>query len=138
LATVGVNATVIVQLAPGPGAAANDPVQVLLAIENGALGPAVVNVTAALLALEMVRGCEVVVPTTPLRKICDGMRRSGEPFATAMVLPLRLIVCGLRGALSVSVTVACRSPFCVGVNVTDRTQDVFVGSEAGQLRFWRT
>ena len=55
LATVGVITTMSVQLDPGPGAAANDPVQVLLAIENGALGPVIANVTAALLTLETVR-----------------------------------------------------------------------------------
>lgn len=51
-------------------------------------------------------------------------------------VPLRLTVCGLLGALSVSVSAPVRLPMAVGVNVTLIVQPAFGAIGAGQLLVW--
>jgi hypothetical protein len=60
----------------------------------------------------------------------------GETFTTmagATAVPMRLMVCGLPGALSVMISEAERVPLPVGVNVTLITQFTFAASDVAQV-----
>ena len=116
-AAMGVNVRSIVQLAPGfttpplygqelpVVARAKSPLDPMLAIESGA-APVLVRVEERTV---------LVVPTSTLPKArLDGTRLTIE----AVPVPVRLMLCGLPGALSVIVTVPPRLPVVVGAKVT--------------------
>lgn len=60
----------------------------------------------------------------------------GDTFTTiggATAIPVRLMVCGLPGALSIMISEAERVPLPVGVNVTLITQFAFAASDVAQV-----
>jgi hypothetical protein len=122
-AAVGLNATVIVQLASP--AMLPPAVQELDSIaKSSAFVPkAVRGAKLTTVRLEMVSGVlPRFVSMTVLRELvpmsCAPKLRDVAERLTAVPVPLRLAVCGVLGALSVIVRVPVRLPGAVGLNVT--------------------
>jgi len=114
-AAVGVNLTLMVQLEPAASVAPHvvvrvksplfPPVMVMLLMESVAV-PVSRKVTVC---------AELVVPISRVLKVRDvGDKLTAE----AVPVPVKLTVCGLPRALSLTVRAAVRAPVAVGVNVT--------------------
>ena len=112
---VGVNVTLIVQLAP----AASELPQVLVWAKALALAPVIatlvmLNVAVPLFVRVTVEAALLVPTAWLLKETLVGERLT----AGAVPVPERLTVCGLPLALSVMLTEAARLPVAVGVKVT--------------------
>ncbi len=114
----GVKFTLIVQLAP----AATVPAQ--LPSPANAKSPLItklpLNVSVELPVLVSVTNCTaLVVPTVWLANASEaGERLTTGPVDVEAPVPVRVAVCGLPVALSVTATAAVRIPEAAGVNVT--------------------
>lgn len=126
---VGVKVTLMVQWAP---AATDDPQ--LFVCAKSPLAAMLVTLRVAPPVLESVTACAaLVVPTVWLVNV----RVEGETPATGTLpLPLRLTVCGLPGALSLTLSVPERIPAAVGVNVTLIEQLLPAATDDPQLFVW--
>lgn len=126
---VGVKVTLIVQLP----LTANEAPQ-LLVWAKSPLVAMLVMVSAAVPLLVSVTVCAAeVVPTFWPAKV----RLAGEsPAAGAMPVPLKLAVCGLPAALSVTVNVPLRAPEAVGAKLTLIVQLPPTAKEEPQLFVW--
>ncbi len=114
-ATVGVNVTPTLQLAPP----ATLVPQVLLAIAKGPLAAMPENTSDALWLLVSVTDlAELVEPTAVVLKLKD----VADSVTGALPVPLRVTVCGLLIALSVNVSAPVAAPSAVGVKVTPTVQ----------------
>ena len=117
-AAVGVNFTLIVQLAP----AATELPQVPSPAnaKSPLMTKLLLNVSVELPVLVTVTNCvALVVPTAWLAKVNEaGERLATGPLDVEAPVPVRVAVCGLPVALSVAATVAVRVPEAAGVNVT--------------------
>src|SRR2546421_416010 len=116
-AAVGVNFTLIVQLAP----AATELPQVPspAKAKSPLIAKLLLNVSVELPVLVIVANCvALVVPTAWLANVSEaGERLSTGPVDVEAPVPVRVAVCGLPVALSVTATVAVRVPEAAGVNV---------------------
>ena len=86
--------------------------------------PVLVNVTACT-ALELPTGCSAKV-----NEVAD------KVFAGAPAVPLRVSVCGLLGAESITTIVPVRLPTEVGVNVTTTVHVPVLATSTVQLLVW--
>jgi len=117
-AAVGVNFTLMVQLAP----AATELPQVPSPpnAKSPLITKLLLNVRVELPVLVSVENCTaLVVPTAWLPNASEaGERLATGPVDVEAPVPGRVVVCGLPVALSVTATVAVRVPEAAGVNVT--------------------
>src|SRR6266571_4339857 len=82
----------------------------------------------------VVMGTENMLKAVPLVSMlfCTCTKASGAPVGLSPV-PVRLTVCGLPLALSLTAIIAVRAPAAVGLNVTLIVQWAPAASEVGQL-----
>ncbi len=126
---VGVNVTLMVQLAP----AATELPQVLVWAKSP-LAETLVRFSEALPVLESVTDCAaLVVPTVRLAKASEEAERLTTGAEAAAPVPVRLTDCGLPEALSVILRPPDRVPEAVGVNVTLMVQFAPAATELPQL-----
>jgi hypothetical protein len=126
---VGVNVTLMVQLAP----AATELPQVLVWAKSP-LAEMLVRLSEALPVLESVTDCAaLVVPTVWLAKVSEEAERLTTGAEAAAPVPVRLTDCGLPEALSVMLRLLDRVPDAVGVNVTLMVQFAPAATELPQL-----
>ena len=130
---VGVNVTLMVQLAP----ATTELPQVLVCAKSPLFVPVttmLVRLSEALPVFESVTVCAVlVVPTVWLVKVSEEAERLTTGAEAAAPVPVRLTDCGLPEALSVMLKVPVRIPEAVGVNVTLMVQLAPAATELPQV-----
>jgi hypothetical protein len=126
---VGVNVTLMVQLAP----AATELPQVLVWAKSP-LAETPVRFSEALPVFASVTVCAaLVVPTVWLVKVSEEAERLTTGAEAAAPVPVRLTDCGLPEALSVMLRLLDRVPGAVGVNVTLMVQFAPAATELPQL-----
>src|SRR5205807_9410601 len=124
---VGVNVTLMVQLAP----AATDVPQVLVCMKSP-LATMLVTLSATFPVLFSVTDCATLVV---FRFCLPNVWLLGERLAPgAAPVPVRLTDCGLPAALSVMVIAPVRVPVAVGVKVTGtRTGAITITDNAAEI-----
>ena len=95
-----------------------------------------VMVNAAVAPLLSVIACAALVVATVCAANVRLVGLSAAEGPTATPVPVRLAVCGLPVALSVTVTVPVREPAAVGVKVTLIEQLPPAATEAPQVLVW--
>lgn len=130
---VGVKVTLIVQLA----FAATELGHVEVSAKSPELAPVKPMPLSVKLAFpELVRVSDWI-PLVDPTEVPPKVSVEGETCTTGpLPVPLKLIACGLPGALSVMVTEAERLPMAVGAKVTLTLQFPPAGSELGQVLVW--
>jgi hypothetical protein len=126
---VGVNVTLMVQLAP----AATELPQVLVWAKSP-LAETLVRFSEALPVFESVTVCAaLVVPTVWLVKVNEEAERLTTGAEAAAPVPVRLTDCGLPEVLSAMLKVPVRVPDAVGVNVVLIVQFAPTATELPQV-----
>ena len=132
--TVGVKVTETVQLAPAPNVLGDNGQVEVCAKSPEVKMPEIVSGTAWLFFTVKLFAA-LVVPNTWLPKERLAADRVTEPVP----VPLNCAVCGVLGALSLTVSFPVRAPSAVGVKVTEIVQLDFAANvfgDNGQFEVW--
>ena len=128
-AAVGLNVTVMAQLAPTARVAAH----VVVSLKSAELAPVIeiaIDVIATAPVFLTVMACvALLLPTVVLAKVSD----AGVIVTGATAVPESATDCGEPVALSATLTVAVRLPVAVGLKVTEIVQLAAAASEAPQV-----